>query len=163
MTSGRLRVLVLFHSRTGTSARLARDAARLLSRMDHDPVIARLAPRRDLPYFLWLLLSFLPGARFPLADPLPDPSGFDALLIVFPKWTFGDPVINRFLADAPEETPPAAFLVACGGWDAERYAKRYAERRRSRGKVLGTEIFLRKEVGTPTGEARLAMCLRKWF
>jgi hypothetical protein len=126
------KILILVHSRTGGSARLARRACRNLSKRGFFVSAYPLLPRIELPYLLWLLLSFIPGMRFPVKPLAPDPSGFDAVLMVFPKWGIANPVFNGFAASPGKTFPPTALVVSFGGWRGEKFlarAKRTMERR----------------------------------
>jgi hypothetical protein len=153
-TGVRARILCLRYSRSGTTRRVAREAAARLRRAGYGVREAPLLPLLDLPYPLWLALSFLPGSRFPLASPPPpDLSGFDACLLALPKWTFSCPPANSLLARKALELPPTALVVTCGGWDQERYLRSLQKRLEGRGvPVLGALAIKRKAV--ESGHAR---------
>ncbi|MDF1554536.1 MAG: hypothetical protein P1P84_15805 [Deferrisomatales bacterium] len=141
-----MKILAVYYSRTGTTEAVARSAADLLAEMGHALTRVALQPRVDLPYPLWLALSFVPGSRFPVAAP-PDPSGFDACLLALPKWTFACPPVNTFLAQHGSRLPPTAVLVTCGGWDQDRYLAQLERRLQGQGvSVLGGLALRKKEL-----------------
>ncbi len=146
-----MRILVAHYSRTGTTDRVARFASQQLARLGHRVVPHRIQPRLDLPYPLWLVLSFLPGARVPLAGPAPAVREFDALLLATPKWTVACPPVNGFLAAVGLPLPPTAVLLTCGGWDEQRYLHALHERLRRRGaRTLGGLAVRRRTVDRET-------------
>jgi len=116
-----LNILLAWCSRTGTTARVAAAARAGLEGLGHAVTEAPIVPRFDLPYPLWLALSFWPGSRVRLQGDYPDPGRFDACLLALPKWTFACPPVNGYLKRFGAGLPPTAVLVTCGGWDQERY------------------------------------------
>ena len=142
-----MNILIIHYSRTGTTQAVAGAAGDLLAKKGHAATRVALQPRVDLPYPLWLALSFVPGSRFPLAAP-PDPSGFDACLLALPKWTFACPPVNTFLAHQGSRLPPTAVLVTCGGWDQYRYLAQLERRLQGLGvAVLGGLALRKRELG----------------
>ncbi len=138
-----MNILVVHYSRTGTTEAVARGATDLLAEAGHAITRMALQPRIDLPYPLWLALSFVPGSRFPLAA-TPDPAGFDACLLALPKWTFSCPPVNGFLARQGSRLPPTALLVTCGGWDQDRYLAQLERRLLGLGVPVLGGLALRK-------------------
>jgi hypothetical protein len=132
------RILAAWYSRTGSTEALVRQAAGMLLRMGHRVTEAPILPRFELPYPACLALSFLPGSRVPLREPIPDPAGFDACLLALPKWTFSCPPANAFLARRASTLPPTALLVTCGGWGEHRFVAALRRRLERHGvRVLG--------------------------
>lgn len=140
-----MKVLVLWYSRTGTVERLARAAGDLLAAAGHDVSAARLEPQLEIPYWLWLAVSFVPGARFPLKGEPPEVAGFDACLLLTPKWTLACPVVNELLVLRGRELPPTAVAVACGGFDQERYTDELAGRLAGLGVPVLGRLALKKD------------------
>ncbi len=142
------RALVVSYSRTGTSARVARQCTLSLKRsgyaVDHLPVITR----PELPYPLWLGLSFMPGLRTPIDIPPADPRDYDLLWLVFPKWTLACPPVNSFIKTLDREAPATLITTVCGGWDCDRYLGQYCSLLERRGvEVVGSLTVERRQVG----------------
>lgn len=156
-----MRILIPWYSRTGTVERLVELSRRFLTEAGHEPFPAKLDPEVDLPYPLWLLLSFVPGCRAPLRSP-PDPEGFDACLLALPKWTLACPPVNAFLDG--RRLPPTALLISCGGWDQERYTAELAGRIAAAGvEVLGALAVKERRVADGSLEEELRTFLAKAF
>lgn len=162
--NGALRILIISYSRTGTTWRLAEEAADLIRRSGHHVSRRELTPVVDLPYPFWLILSFVPGSRFPNAGSPPEVAGFDACLLALPKWTFSCPPVNSFLARRAFELPSTALLVTCGGWDQERYLAALTARLGRTGvHCLGGMWVKRSEMGTQETANRLADFVNRCF
>lgn len=164
-----MRVLLAWCSRTGTTAAAAAHARGLLEERGHAVAEAPIAPRWDLPYPLWLLLSFIPGSRVPLAPAaqgqgLPHPRDFDRCLLALPKWTFSCPPVNGYLARFAPCLPPTALLVTCGGWDQDRYLRTLAHRLRAAGvEIIGVLALKRRRVEDGSAGEDLEPFLRRAF
>jgi hypothetical protein len=142
-----VKILVTWYSRTGTTARVAQQAAHRLREMGHRVTATAIEPAFDLPYPLWLALSFVPRSRFPLAATSIAVSDHDACLLASPKWTFSCPPLSTFLARYGRQLPPTGVLITCGGWDQERYLASLVARLRSLGvAILGEVLLKRREV-----------------
>jgi hypothetical protein len=159
-----VRVRIVWYSRTGTVEVLAREAESALAEKGHEPSSVRLEPQFELPYLLWLALSFVPGSRFPLRGEAPSLQGFDACLLALPKWTLSCPPVNEFLAARGPELPATALLVACGGWDEERYTEELAGRvARFGAPVLGTVALTKDSVVEGEAAARVRDFVARCF
>lgn len=158
------RILCVHYSRTGTTRSLAEFSAHRLEELGHSVSEEPLRPRFDLPYPLWLALSFIPGSRAPLSPPLAEPATFDGCLLALPKWTFSCPPVNSFLSSRGASLPRTALLVTCGGWDQDRYLAALAHRIRSLGvPVAGTIALKRRLVCEGTTIARFSDFLAGCF
>ena len=158
-----MRIAIAWYSRTGTTARAVRESEAILEGFGHSLSECRILPRFDLPYPLWLALSFFPGSRFPVKSNAPQFAGVDACLLAVPKWTFSCPPLNGFLAGG-RKLPPTAVLVTCGGWDQERYLNALCARlARSGAAVLGGTALKRKRIEAGEGPAALETFLRRCF
>ena len=159
-----MRVLLPWCSLTGTTARVAAEARAALERLGHHVTEAPIAPRWDLPYPAWLLLSFVPGSRVPIAGEFPDPRDFQGCLLALPKWTFSCPPVNAYLARYGRRLPPTAVLVTCGGWDQERYLRGLLARFWGWGVgVRGGTTIRRREVEAGAARAALDPFLARAF
>jgi hypothetical protein len=164
-----VKVLLAWCSRTGTTAAAAARSRSLLEEWGHCVAEAPLVPRWDLPYPVWLLLSFVPGCRVPLAPEdsaqgWPDPRAFDRCLLALPKWTFSCPPVNEYLARFGPRLPPTALLVTCGGWDQDRYLGSLARRLQAGGvPVLGTLALRRRRLEEGTADGALGAFLLRAF
>jgi hypothetical protein len=142
-----MRILLAWYSRTGTTERIVRAARPMLEALGHEVVEDRVRPRLDLPYPLWLALSFVPGARVPIAGGRIDPAGFDACLLAVPKWTLACPPVNAYLARVGGRLPPTAIVLTCGGFDQARYLRALEQRvARMGARVLGGVALRRRHV-----------------
>ncbi|MBI5439954.1 MAG: hypothetical protein HY900_01950 [Deltaproteobacteria bacterium] len=156
-----MKVLIPWYSRTGTVERLVALAREALAEAGHEVTAERLVPEVDLPYPLWLLLSFVPGARSPLRNP-PETEGYDRCLLALPKWTLACPPVNAFLDG--RRLPPTALLVACGGWDHERYTTELVDRLTAAEiEVLGSLAVKQRRVADGSAEAEVRAFLARCF
>jgi hypothetical protein len=164
-----VKVLLAWCSRTGTTAAAAARSGSLLEGWGHEVTEAPIVPRWDLPYPVWLLLSFVPGSRVPLmaanaAQGWPDPGACDRCLLALPKWTFSCPPVNEYLARFGPRLPPTALLVTCGGWDQDRYLESLARRLQAAGApVLGTLALRRRLLEDGTAHTALRHFLLRAF
>lgn len=151
-----MRILVAWYSRTGTTERVVRASRPMLEALGHEVVEDRLRPRLDLPYPLWLALSFVPGVRVPIAGGRVDPAGFDACLLATPKWTLACPPVNEYMARAGRQLPPTAIVLTCGGFDQARYLRALEGRVARAGvRVLGGVAVRRRHVIAGTADEAL--------
>ncbi|PLX44948.1 MAG: hypothetical protein C0609_04575 [Deltaproteobacteria bacterium] len=158
------RILILQHSSTGVSAKLGRMARGHLEAAGHKVRVEAIRPRRPLPYLLNLIISFIPGVSLPTLELAAKLEDFDALLLIFPKWTFAHPLINDFIKNQSRRLPPTALIVTCGGWDEDRYLEGYLRKlREARVPLLGGETFRRKSVDRGLATMILRLKLRRWF
>lgn len=133
-----VRILAVWYSRTGSTESVLRQASGMLLRLGYAVTEAPLVPRGEVPYLAELALSLLPGARLPLREPIPDPTGFDACLLAMPRWSVSCPPVNAFLARRGSMLPPTALLVTCGRWGGSRFLAALRRRLERRGvSVLG--------------------------
>lgn len=139
-----MRVLLAWYGRTGTTARVAGATRAALEARGLEVVEAQIQPRVDLPYLAWLLLSFLPIARWPIRGDLPDPASFDLCFLATPKWTFACPPVASFLARFGARLPPTALLLTYGGFDQVRYLRALEATARRRGVRVLDSLALRR-------------------
>ena len=157
------KVLVLYLTRNGASARAAREAGDLLRKAGHRVETEELRARIRLPYPLWLLWSFIPGIGAPIMPLAREPGNFDAMVLAFPKWTVNCPPVTGFLAKYASRLPPLFLIVTMGGWDGPRYAGSYAKKLAAHGAaVRGVAVLKRKCVGLAQSEGSRGS-LRAYF
>ena len=112
-------VLIAYFSWTGNTKTVAEKIKDLLKNK-HKVREVKIEPVKDLPYPLWLILSFIPESRVKIAltGEIGDP---DCLFLGTPKWTFSCPPVNSFL-DMLEWRGDVYLFITCGGFDEVRYA-----------------------------------------
>lgn len=75
----------------------------------------------NLPYFIWLILSFIPYLEIKCKV---RPPMEDKIILCFPKWSLNCPPITYFLNNFAEERE--IYMIICyGGFDERRYAEFY--------------------------------------
>lgn len=158
-----MRLLVVCYSKTHATATVAARAVESLREAGHSVVEHSIRPRIELPRPLWLALSFIPGSRVPLVEPV-DPADFDACLLAFPKWTLSCPPVNAFLARRGTRLPATALLMTYGGWDETRYLRTMEHRlERMDVRLLGSVAVKRRDIGSEDTATRLDRFLRESF
>lgn len=139
------RPVVVFYSRTGTTAQVAHDLA---DRLD-DPALLRIRPETERPYWRWLVRSFVPGATVPIEVLPTDLRAASALYLGTPKWTLSCPPTNAYLNTLDATGVPTGLFVTYGGFDERRYARHYANRLRSAGADVRASLLVQRDrVGT---------------
>lgn len=103
-----------FFSYTGTCQSIAKELGSLLKSTP------RAIKTYKLPYFLWLIFSFIPNLQVKISYEKPtSPYG----VVIFPKWTFNCPPITTFLREVSFKK---LLLVICyGGWREKPYGEYY--------------------------------------
>jgi len=120
-TGQKPRLLVAYFSYTGNTKRVAE---RLLERLrgSCDVQLIEILPRRKRSYLHWLAYSFVPNSEVEIETPPTDLSGFNSVLLGFPKWTLGCPPLNKFIHQLSGVRVPKFFLfMTCGGFDEKRF------------------------------------------
>jgi hypothetical protein len=116
-----MNIWLVHYSRTGASAQLADVAAEVLLTAGHRVCRSAVIAQPELPYPLWLALSFIPHLPYPVAVKPPTLAPLQGCVLVTPKWTLNCPPVAGFLKRWADRLPPTMPLVTCGGWDQERY------------------------------------------
>lgn len=132
--------LVVYYSRTGTTAALADRVCASLE----DPDCRRIRPRGERSYPNWLLRSFVPGSTVPIEDPTVDPAAYDAVLLGTPKWTFSCPPVTEFLRRVAFDGVPTGVFLTYGGFDERRYARSLRTRLRRRGATVAGTLLVKR-------------------
>jgi hypothetical protein len=154
---------VVHYSRTGTSARLADLASDTLVNAGHQVSRSAIVARPELPYPLWLALSFIPRLPCPVTVKPPTVAPLHGCVLVSPKWTFNCPPVGGFLRHWASRLPTTALIVSCGGWDQERYLRALESRMRKMGVPVhpGAWVRMREMAGSAARE-RVEGLIRNW-
>ena len=75
----------------------------------------------SFPYWLWLILSFIPF--LPVKSWFLMPEEEKHILLCFPKWTFNCPPVTYFLKKVP--CKEFTFIITHRGWGEKFYEKIY--------------------------------------
>lgn len=146
------RPVVVFYSRTGTTERVARDLERRLE----DPVVLRIRPETERPYWRWLARSFVPGSTVPIEALPTDLRAASALYLGTPKWTLSCPPTTAYLNALDATGVPTGLVLTFGGFDERRYARRYADRLANAGADVRALLYAKRvRVGGETYDNRL--------
>lgn len=105
------RILLVFHSRTGTARKVALDLAG-----KHDWALGEIEARRPAAGFLRCMAQALLHLRPPIAYDGPDPAAFDIVVLLSPVWcgTLAGPM-RSFLAKYGGAIRSHAVLMVMGG------------------------------------------------
>jgi len=116
-------VLVAYFSHTGNTRRVAEVLAERLQ-WSFEVETVEIVPTRKRTYLHWLAYSFLPDSEVDIENPETELSGYDAVLLGFPKWTFSCPPLNRFIRKLRAVAVPKFFLfMTSGGFDEMRFLR----------------------------------------
>jgi hypothetical protein len=122
-TRERKRVLITFFSYTGNTRQVARALSERLEKSCETQMV-EIVPTRKRSYLHWLAYSFLPGSTVEIDNKPLDVSGYDAVLLGFPKWTLSCPPLNKLIHSLTGLTVPKFFLfMTCGGFDEDRFLR----------------------------------------
>ncbi|RLI78700.1 hypothetical protein DRP05_06410 [Archaeoglobales archaeon] len=106
--------------------------------------LVEIKPKRNYPYIIWLLLSFIPNLGVEI-DRIELTS--NTIILSMPKWTFNCPPITSFLKQVELQGKTVYLVITYGGFDEKRYAKYYANKiKRLGGSVEGILLIRRSEV-----------------
>ncbi len=124
-----MKIAIAYFSWTGNTKAVARKITELLNKK-HEVIPSEIKPFRDLPYPLWLLLSFIPESKVGISGyEINDP---DVLFLGTPKWTLSCPPVNSFI-ERIKWRGPVFLFITCGGFDEIRYAKHLEDKLKKRG------------------------------
>ncbi len=108
---------VLYFTFTGNSKKIAEKLAK-----EVDARLVEVKPVVNLPYVLWLLLSFVPMLGFPVEN-------FEVterkVVVCFPKWTFNCPPITELLKRRVFSGKRVFLFISYAGWREKQYANFY--------------------------------------
>ncbi|MFN3505337.1 MAG: hypothetical protein ACK4Y7_03900 [Caldimicrobium sp.] len=122
-------------SYTGTSLEVAKALSSILK------ISPKVIKTYRLPYFLWLITSFIPSFKVPILFEKPASSYG---ILVFPKWTFNCPPVTAFLEKVSFEK---LLLVICyGGWREKPYGEYYRRFSLKKSSMVAVH-YIKKKLG----------------
>jgi len=121
MTDQTGKVDIVYFSWTGNTKKVADIIFQELLKHVRVNVI-EIKPKRNYPYLIWLLLSFLPNVGVAInAGAITS----NTVFICMPKWTVNCPPITTFLRKSGLAGKTLYLVITYGGFDEQRYAKSY--------------------------------------
>lgn len=122
-TRRKARLLVAYFSYTGNTERVAKALSERL-RGTYDVETVEIVPTRKRSYLQWLAHSLAPGSEVEIENTEVELSGYNAVLLGFPKWTFSCPPLNRFVRKLRSVSSLKFFLfMTSGGFDDQRFLR----------------------------------------
>ncbi len=112
---------IAFFSWTGSTKNVVDVMVKELS-SQFRPRIMTIRPKRDYPYFIWLLFSFIPGLGVSIEC---DPITASTVILAMPKWTVNCPPITTLLRKGYLRNKNVFLVITYGGFDQDRYAESY--------------------------------------
>jgi len=136
---------IVFFSRTGNTRKVVEEIFQSLVKSS-DVNLVEIKSKTNYPYFIWLLLSFLPNLGVKIV--CNDVTGTsDLVFICFPKWTINCPPITAFLRQVNLTKKMVYVVITYGGFDEKRYAESYKEKIKKLCKeVKGVLLVKRSEI-----------------
>jgi flavodoxin len=106
--------------------------------------LREIVPKRDYPYAIWLLLSFIPNFSVEIS---PVEISSKVVFLGMPKWSLNCPPITAFMKKAELKGRSFFLVITYGGFDEERYARSMARRIESwGGEVKGVLLVKRRDI-----------------
>jgi len=136
---------IVFFSRTGNTRVVVEEIFQALVKSSNVNFI-EIKAKTNYPYFIWLLLSFLPnfGVKIVCNDVTVTS---DLVFICFPKWTINCPPVTAFLRQVNLSEKMVYLVITYGGFDEKRYAEAYKEKIKKLCKeVKGVLLVKRSEI-----------------
>ncbi|HJX32331.1 MAG TPA: hypothetical protein VJ624_10885 [Thermodesulfobacteriota bacterium] len=136
---------IVFFSRTGNTRKVVDEIFQTLVK-SLDVNLIEIKAKTDYPYFIWLLLSFLPnfGVKIVCNDVTVTS---DLVFICFPKWTINCPPVTAFLRRVSLTEKMVYLVITYGGFDEKRYAEAYQKKIKKLCKeVKGVLLVKRSEI-----------------
>jgi len=136
---------IVFFSRTGNTRVVVEEIFQALVKSSNVNFI-EIKAKTNYPYFIWLLLSFLPnfGVKIVCNDVTVTS---DLVFICFPKWSINCPPVTAFLRQVNLTEKMVYLVITYGGFDEKRYAEAYKEKIKKLCKeVKGVLLVKRSEI-----------------
>ncbi len=146
------KVLLVYYSFTGNTERVGNLIARYFKQKGINCDIYKIEPLFNLPYFLWLLLSFIPSLPFPLKNLNSlNFEDYNVIILGTPKWTFNCPPVTsfiRFLKRSGRKIKSRfAIFLTYGGFKENIYLEKLKMKLERFGfNVAVTEKFKRSDI-----------------
>jgi len=125
MTVLRVRkALVCYFSYTGNT-RIVAERLKEKLQLRYQVDLLELMPRKNRPYLVWLIYSFLPNSRVAINKCISNLTGYDLICVGSPKWTFSCPPFNEYLNSLSGcAGKNFALFVTYGGFRKQDFLRR---------------------------------------
>lgn len=146
------KILLVYFSFTGNAEKVGNLITRYLARIGINCDVYKIEPLFNLPYFLWLLPSFVPSLPFPVKNLKNLNLGaYDVIILGTPKWTFNCPPVTsfiRFLRKSREKIKSKfAIFLTYGGFREDVYLEKLKAKFEKFGfDVVAVEKFKRSDI-----------------
>lgn len=146
------KILLVYFSFTGSTEKVGNMIAGYFNKRGVSCVLYKIEPLFNLPYLLWLLLSFIPSLPFPLKNlNALSLDNYDVIILGTPKWTFNCPPVSsfiRFLKKARGKIKSKfAIFLTYGGFKENVYLERLKTKFERFGfSVVAAEKFKRANI-----------------
>jgi flavodoxin len=139
------RLLIAYYSCSGNTRRIGQVLSETL-RKSCDVETTEILPTRGRSYLHWLLYSFIPGSKVELRNPEIDVSGYDLVLLGFPKWTLSCAPLNAFICKLRNVSVPRFYLfMTSGGFDEQRFLDSITSRLAKKGCNVVESLMIRRD------------------
>ena len=142
-----VKVDIVFFSRAGNTKVVVEEIFQALVKSS-DVNLIEIKSKTNYPYFIWLLLSFLPNFGVKIVC---DNVTSDLVFICFPKWTINCPPVTAFLRQVNLTGKMVYLVITYGGFDEKRYAEYYKKKIRKLCKEV-RGVFLIKRSSLEKGD-----------
>jgi len=148
-----MRILLAYFSFTGNTEKVGNLILNNFKRNRIDCDLFKIKPLLNLPYLLWLLLSFVPGLPFPLKNlKLLNLKFYDVIVLGTPKWTFNCPPVTSFIyflkkMANPQKKLKIAVFLTYGGFREDIYLEKLERKLNKSGfSVIAVRKFKRADI-----------------
>ena len=135
-------VNLIYFSWTGNTRRVFSKIRGELEARDFSVRLHEIKPKRNFPYIVWLLLSFIPGLKVK-TNPVSITS--DIIILGTPKWTLNCPPITYFIENSDLKGKRIFVVITFGGFDEKRYAESLARKIKSKGAEIRSILLIKRK------------------